>query len=173
MSFVHSSWRMAALFLGLAAIGGCQGNENHASDTTLQTIYLVRHAEKAKDGTRDPALTDAGNARAKKLSTLLRAKNITRIFSTDYQRTQQTAAPIAKVLDLQIESYDPRDLKGFAAKLKAQHGNILVVGHSNTTPALANALGDSRSAIDETVYDRLYVLQFRDKVLVSSNIELY
>lgn len=122
------------------------------------TIFLVRHAEKLTGD--DPALTLAGVARADALADLLIDAKIERIHSSDYQRTRQTAAPLADRLGLTVELYDARDLPAIAAQLKADGGRHLVVGHSNTTGALTEILGgDGSTPITEaTEYDRLYVV---------------
>lgn len=123
------------------------------------SVFLVRHAEKLTGD--DPALTLAGEARAEALADLLIDANLKHIHSSDYQRTRQTAAPLAERLGLTVEFYDPRDLSGLAAQLKEQGGRHLVVGHSNTTPQLTEALGgDGDTPINEaTEYDRLYLVE--------------
>jgi phosphohistidine phosphatase SixA len=126
-------------------------------------VYLVRHAERAEDGTNDPPISEDGWARAELLATLLADAGITQIHSTDYKRTIQTGTPTAEALSLEIESYDPRDLPTFAAELSETPGRHLVLGHSNTTPGLAEALGgDSHGPIDEFEYDRLYIVTISD-----------
>ena len=122
-------------------------------------IFLVRHAEKTTEKT-DPGLTEAGRARAVALADRLEGEGITHIHSSDYIRTRDTAAPLARRLGLDVEIYDARDLPGIAEKLKATPGRHLVVGHSNTTPQLTELLGgDGGSPIVEaTEYDRLYVV---------------
>ena len=75
------------------------------------------------------------------------------------ERTRETARPIAEEQGLTVDLYDPSDLSGFAAQLKEASGRHLISGHSNTTPALVEALGgDPYGSIDEMEYDRLYVL---------------
>lgn len=124
-----------------------------------QSIYLVRHAEKVKDGAKDPKLTAKGLQRAKLLADNLRDAEIVKIFSTDYERTRQTAAPLANAIGKKAELYNPRDLKSFAERIKKIKGNILIVGHSNTTPMMVHLLGgDAHGDIDESEYDRLYHL---------------
>ncbi len=121
------------------------------------TAYLVRHAEKAEG--KDPALTEAGQERAEVLSERLNAAGITAIYSTDYRRTQQTAAPLAKRLEIPIQSYNPRDLQGLVDRLRQSSGTVLIVGHSNTTPELVALLGgDPGAGMTEKTYDRLYML---------------
>jgi len=133
----------------------------------IQQIFLVRHAEKGSDGTSDPALNVVGLTRAKRLADHLRAAGITKIYSTDYKRTKQTAEPLAKLLGIKIELYET-DLIDITTVLKAhKNGNVLVVGHSNTTPKLMNnLLGLKRfENLDEKDYDNLFVLScFEDKV---------
>lgn len=135
------------------------------------TAYLVRHAEKVTDGDgmivadpKDPPLTKEGRARAVQLADLLKDAGITAIWSSDYTRTRETAAPLARELGLEVQVYDPRDLEALAATLRSTpKQTVLVVGHSNTTPQLSEALGgDSGAPIDETSeYDRLYVVDLK------------
>ncbi|WP_189498075.1 phosphoglycerate mutase family protein [Algimonas arctica] len=122
------------------------------------TIFLVRHAEKLTED--DPDLTPEGHTRADVLADLLIDAEIERIHSSDYARTRQTAGPLAEQLGLEVELYDPRDLPAMAAQLKADGGRHLVVGHSNTTGELAEALGGDGGTpiVEATEYDRLYVV---------------
>lgn len=113
------------------------------------TIFLVRHAEKV-DSSRDPELSLQGKARAVRLMELLSKAEIDHIYSTDYKRTRNTAQPLAEKLDLFIESYRPFEEELVKTLKQAMDGKqILVVGHSNTIPALVNQL------IDEKVYEQL------------------
>lgn len=137
------------------------------------TYYLVRHAEKTKDKT-DPALTDAGTERAQDLALRLKDVPLTKIYSSDYKRTRDTAAPIAAATNFEIIRYNPRNLEGFSKVLLMEAGHILVVGHSNTTPELSKLLGgkSGEPIVEATEYDRLYILQRRgDKVITT--IERY
>ncbi len=143
-----------------------------------RTIYLVRHAEKQNDGSKDPTLTAIGKQRAGNLSQILKDKNIVAIYSSDYNRTRQTAGPLAKRLGLNVVLYNPGKLKKFAAQLLNSQGNLLVVGHSNTTPNLASLLGgESFGEIEHLEYDRVYQLSFqaeqiKTKLLRSEPVQL-
>lgn len=150
-------------FMLLFAVSACSALQTEPSSpeptaSATHEIYLVRHAE--KQGGDDPALTPDGTARAVLLAELLADKGLTRIHSTNYKRTLETAAPIAALTGLEVELYDASDLTAFAEVLKANPGVHLVVGHSNTTPGLSEALGgDPGTPIYEaTEYDRLYVI---------------
>ena len=123
----------------------------HISDAN---IYLVRHMEKQRDGSKDPQLTEKGWNQAKKLRDALTDKGVQVIYSSDYQRTKQTAEPLAKALGLDVKLYDPKNLAALANTLKATQQKTLVVGHSNTTPELAWRLtGQPQPDIDEDEYN--------------------
>ncbi len=147
----------------LAALAAAPAAAQAAPDTQQATIFLVRHAETAPDGTRNPPLSPQGQERARRLAELLADAGIDAVYSTDYLRTRRTAGSVAERLTLPVSVYDPDDLTGFAAELRAHSGRVLVVGHSNTTPALVAALGgDPGAPIDEEEHDRLYVLFLAD-----------
>src|SRR5690606_3949309 len=65
-----------------------------AGSALAQTVYLVRHAEKA-DGGSDPALSEAGQARAMALSEVLRDAHPVLVLTSPLRRTIQTGAPTA------------------------------------------------------------------------------
>ena len=123
------------------------------------TVYLVRHAEKSSVG-KDPALTNAGRQRALELARQLQGAGIDAIYSTDFARTRQTAAPLAEQLGLEIRFYDWNRMDELASTLILTGGRYLVVGHSDTTPELVATLGgEPGPAIDEPgEHDRLYVV---------------
>jgi broad specificity phosphatase PhoE len=132
-----------------------------APESDLSVIYLVRHAERATDHPRDPTLSAEGTDRAAELARLLADAPLARIFSTGYRRTLATAAPVAESHGITVELYEA-DRDGLAATadlLARTPGHHLVVGHSNTTPALVALLGgEPQGAIAEMEYDRLYLV---------------
>lgn len=148
------SRRLVLALLASATLAACASSP----PPDARQIYLVRHAE--KEAGDNPGLTLIGRARAEILANELKDAGLTAIYSTDTRRTRETAAPIAKATGLVVLPYDASNLETFANMLRATPGNILVVGHSNTTPQLVKALGGKPGApIDEaTEYDRLYVL---------------
>ena len=118
-------------------------------------IYLVRHAEK-QHGV-DPGLTDCGRQRAQWLEKYFSSLPVTAVFTTPFVRTRETAGPVAQYHNLALQEYNPRNLVDFARSLVAHDGDVLVVGHSNTTPQLVRLLtSDSVEDLDEDQYDRLY-----------------
>ena len=131
--------------------------------TAQSTIFIVRHAEKA-DATKDPNLSEAGRARAEALAKTLKDANITAIYATEFKRTQQTAAPLAKALGISVTTLPAKDNAAFIAKLGASTGNVLVVGHGDTIPDLIKALGISDPInIAENDYDNLFAVELDQK----------
>ena len=108
-----------------------------------KTIVLVRHAEKAAstemDKTGDVDLSAEGRERAERFAKAVKKYKPHEIFATDYKRTRQTAEPIAKLRGKEIQTYDPQKQAELIPKILASKtDHYLIVGHSNTIPALAN-----------------------------------
>lgn len=126
----------------------------------VATFILVRHAEKVIG--KKPALTPAGEERAERLAFILERVELDAVFTSPTKRTEMTATPTAKSHGLDVNYYDPSLLQEFAKDLKRlYHGKtVLVVGHSNTTPALANYLAgtDKHPRFDELDYSNYYVV---------------
>lgn len=129
-------------------------------DEKQSTYFLVRHAEKTTERP-NPGLTPAGLARAAKLAALLDGLKIDQVMSTDYERTQATAAPLAKSKGLAVQSYDPSMQKDLFTDLSIfNKQNVVVVGHSNTVPKLANILIGKKVIADysEDDYSQLIII---------------
>jgi phosphohistidine phosphatase SixA len=141
----------------------CFSGEAFGSDANdSYTIYLVRHAEKVQDGSRDPELTEIGRQRSAALADWFIDKDIEDIWTSDYKRTRDTAAPILSKLDIDLTLYDPRNLPQLTENLLAQQHNALIVGHSNTTPQLARLLCKCEIAdMDESEHNRLIIVSVK------------
>jgi len=127
------------LSLSILTALSCSKFRPDQKDTTR--YYLVRHAEKVVDGTDDPDLSREGQQRAQKLASVMKDKKIERLYATDFKRTQQTLQPLAKSLNLQIDTYDAHDPAAVTRMLADCKGkNVVIAGHSNTIPGLANKL---------------------------------
>ena len=129
------------------------------------TFVVVRHAEKAADGSADPALAPAGVERARALARMLAAAPLVAAYATPFRRTQLTAQPAAGLHGIPVTLYDAaRPSPDFAASLLKTYsrGAVLVVGHSNTAPAIASALcGCAVAPLGEDDYDAIYVVHLR------------
>lgn len=109
-----------------------------------KTVILVRHAEKAAAPADDPVLSDAGTARAVALRAALQDAGVQAVIVSPRQRTRLTAAPLVEARGLQPEvvALTPTHVADVAAAVRAHRGQVvLVVGHSNTVPAIVAALG--------------------------------
>jgi broad specificity phosphatase PhoE len=139
-----------------------------------QVIFVVRHAERAAATNQappsqvpaghpmmadDPPLSPAGEARAARLATMLASAGIQRIYTTEFKRTRQTAAPLADKLKEQPVMAAAQDPAPLVAQLRQGKGNALVVGHSNTIPDLLKRLGvKDEVKIGDDEYDNLFVV---------------
>jgi len=137
------------------------------------TILVVRHAEKLTNAGGDPHLSADGLARAEALARAADVARVDVVYVTQYQRTRETAQPlIAKyappVVSLPIDLAKPAPHAIALAKsiVDKESGKVvLVVSHSNTVPAIVNALaGVTVPPIGDNEYDRLYVITLREGV---------
>jgi phosphohistidine phosphatase SixA len=151
---------LASLVLfGLPVVPSSLADSTRLSAQEPVVVYVVRHAERAEDGTSDPVISLPGWDRSRLMAEMLADADLTHIHSTDYKRTRMTGRPTADATGLEIQLYNPRDLASFAEELKATPGRHLVLGHSNTTPGMVAALGgDPGGPIEEMEYDRLYIV---------------
>ena len=130
------------------------------------TVIFVRHAEKAVMPADDPGLSPVGQRRVAELTRQLKdadvVAGIDAVYSTPYRRTEETARPIAEALGLPINNYDAADTEAIMEHIVREHKGkiILVVGHSNTLPALMANMGASKKvpAIAENEYDNIYIV---------------
>lgn len=129
----------------------------------ITTYYLIRHAEKDKsDATNhDPNLTEIGMKRAENWAEVFKDVAFDAVYSTDYKRTIQTATPTATGKKLEIKSYDPGKLYNQDFRAATSGKTVLVVGHNNTTPMLANLiLGEEKFAhLDHEENGALFIVQ--------------
>lgn len=149
--------------VALGAIGSTRGGDGAGQPTTL---ILVRHAEKAAG--ENPVLTAAGTARAAALVEVVEDAGVAAVYATEWCRTALTAEPLAAALGQPIR-VQPNQVAGdqlagcgltrpavpldgsiagpadlLAHVLAAHRGErVVIVGHSNTVPALVEAAGGS------------------------------
>lgn len=125
------------------------------------TWYFVRHAEKTADKT-DPPLSEQGRQRAGQLAKLLADSNVAAIYSTPYQRTQQTAQPLAEQMGIGVTTYAASAAEDLVELLQQRQQNSLIVGHSNTIPALVRLAGGNAEDLTEQQYGDLFIIELRD-----------
>jgi broad specificity phosphatase PhoE len=152
-----SAFRRLAICLVAMVAGG---------SVQAQTLVLVRHAEKAALPAADPPLTAEGRARAEALVGVLRHARISSILTSQFVRTRETAAPLAAQAGVAVQQASTAGgMVQHIATLVAMarrappESTVVVVGHSNTLPELARALGHPAPAIGDCEYDGLMVIR--------------
>jgi broad specificity phosphatase PhoE len=127
-------------------------------------VVIVRHAEKAAKGGNDPDLSSAGRTRADALARILKDSRITTIFTSEFKRTQQTAAPTVTSAHVPPTVVAAKDTAALVAKLHQLNGNALVVAHGDTIPNIIKALGvNSTINIPDVDYSELLIVTLGDK----------
>jgi len=125
-------------------------------------LFVVRHAEKASSTDPDTPLAGQGEDRAQRLASLLRNAGVTHVFVSDKKRTRQTAQVLVDQRGLAapvvLPAADPGKL---VEQLRAAPPDavILVVGHSDTIPAILKGLGVKDAVtIREDQYGRVFLV---------------
>lgn len=141
-------------------LGWTQDIADNQSNTT--TYFLIRHAEKERSDSanKNPGLTKKGFFRAERWAELFNSTDLDAVYSTDYDRTLMTASPTALKKEIEISLYDPSKLYSEEFKSVTAGKTVLVVGHSNTTPAFVNAIiGEDKYAdMDDNDNGTLFIV---------------
>ncbi|WP_223198006.1 SixA phosphatase family protein [Maribacter arenosus] len=149
------------IFVFILGLLGCEEEPKIAD--TVSTFYFIRHAEKDRSDSEniDPELTQKGLGRAMHWAEILDEVPIDAIYSTDYERTQMTAAPMAVKKNLTVQIYDPRliDIEQF--KAENLNKKVFIVGHSNSTPEFVNKMigQDKYGLIDDHQNGSLFIVE--------------
>lgn len=159
--------KILLLILISATIFSCKSDkkEQEPINKNITVYYLIRHAEKnrsTKD--KDPELTEIGLKRADNWSEVFEKVSFDKVYSSDYKRTQQTALPTAKSKGLEVLSYNTEHLYNDTFKEQTKNQTVLIVGHSNTTPAFVNAIigKQKHSSIDDSDNGKLFIVTLDD-----------
>ncbi|NOT38255.1 MAG: histidine phosphatase family protein [Saprospiraceae bacterium] len=138
--------------------------EKYIRDTGT-VLVLTRHAETSGLGT-NPGLSALGIERANDLAKLLKPTIFQNIYSSNYNRTIQTANIAAANYSLIPILYDPLNQNQWIQDLINQNKNkkLLIVGHSNTIPELLNILSGTKdyTTIPESEYNNLYIVNLAE-----------
>lgn len=158
-------WTIALLLaMGLGGLALFALPRSPADPETI--VFVIRHGEKALEHGKDPPLTAAGEARAQELIHVAREAGISKIYASEFRRTQQTVQPLAAALGLPVDtSFIGKDLTVLANDILTFHlgQSVLVAQHSSTLPQLIALLGGgSIPPIEEDrEFDRLYIVHHR------------
>lgn len=130
------------------------------------TVVMIRHAE-TTEAFGEPQLTLEGQARAEALVDAVGDYGVDAIYASQFLRTQQTVQPLANRLNLPVRqiTLSPNtraDAEALAAEILRTHRGqtVLVAGHSNTVPALVEALGvDPAGPIAHDEFDSMFIVR--------------
>ncbi len=130
------------LTMCLIVVLGCNKDKEEKREPVISTFYFIRHAEKDRSDPEnlDPELNQDGLGRAIRWAEVFDPIVLDAIYSTNYERTSMTAAPTSVKKDIDVKYYDPGAIDAEAFKAEHEGLNVLIVGHSNTTPALVNKI---------------------------------
>lgn len=158
--------KLTAIAFILLAFSSCKEDQKPpvevVEDRVVSTFYFIRHAEKDRSNPEniDPVLTQDGLGRAMHWAEILKEEDLDAIYTTDFERTEMTAAPTSVKQDITLKYYDPKalNMEEFLSENKGK--KVLVVGHSNTTPAFVNALlGEERfGELDDYAFGNLFIV---------------
>lgn len=126
-----------------------------SGETSISTFYFIRHAEKDRSNPDDidPELNQDGLGRAIRWAEVLDYVALDAIYTTDFERTEMTAAPTAVKKDLVLQYYTLDELVIEDFKATNLGKNVLVVGHSNTIPEFVNKMIGVEQYNDMDDYD--------------------
>ena len=178
MRILRNIKTIVLLLAVLTLVVSCKesGKINVAEKENISVYYFIRHAEKDRSDptNKNPSLTIQGLERANKWAVFFKDKNIAAVYSTNYIRTQQTALPIAKEQNIEIINYTTKELisEKFIANNKGK--NIVIVGHSNTTPELVNILlGEKKyEDISDSENNNLFVVTLNKNKTTAKRVKV-
>lgn len=156
---------ISIIILSILILSSCENKETATESSVSKltsTYYFIRHAEKDRSDSanENPHLTDIGKQRAEHWNEVFKNIDFDVVYSTNYNRTKETAQPTALKNKLELVLYDPKTIH-ISKFLKETEGkNILVVGHSNTTPDFVNRILGSKKYvdIDDSNNSNLYIV---------------
>lgn len=146
-------WIAATVFAAFASVANAES-----------IVILVRHAELQSAAMAEPKhvpLSEAGEARAKRLASMLKDSGIGAIYVTDFVRTNKTAEPLAREINKQVTVVPKGDPKELLERIRKNNDGqtVLLVGHSDTLPGLLKALGHPADIkIEPQDYGNIFVV---------------
>ncbi len=162
------------LILPTSCKDGPKIREDFSTESVISTFYFIRHAEKDRSNPEDldPELNQKGLGRAMHWAEILGDIPLDAIYTTDFERTAMTAAPTSVKNDITVQYYEPETMNIEQFKADNLGKNVLVVGHSNTTPDLVNKIigEDAYMAMDDSDNGSLFIVQVVNEQATSQRL---
>lgn len=160
------------LYVSLFVFSSCKEHQNSCDlKEETSTFYFIRHAEKDRSNpsNQNPHLNEQGILRAQKWSKVFKNIPFNAIYSTDYNRTRETASPTSLKNNLEPIIYNPKTVD--ISKLLSDNigKNVLIVGHSNTIPNLVNTIlkKNTYKDINDSNNANLYIVTINNNIVTS------
>ena len=157
-----------------------RGQTLPAGVTPQTRIYLIRHAEKATTPPDNPPLSAAGKIRAGALLRRLKNSGISRMYVTQFLRTQMTADSLRLQKGIDTVHYlaeeNGNDLFNKIRIDSDFSRRILVIGHSNTIPDYILKLGVANypvTDIPSVQFNNLYIVYYKRKFLLFGKMRAF
>jgi broad specificity phosphatase PhoE len=154
--------RMRVLTLAVLLFAACPTAD--ARTPGPRTVILVRHGEAEPESVGpDRKLTEKGRDRAAELARVLGETAPRAVYSTHFPRSRATAEPLAHRVGVDVTIIDdtPAILSALAAQPRGS--TVVVVGHSNTLPALlAGLTGVQFPAGEKVGFDGMWIVSLDD-----------
>lgn len=143
-------------------------------EAVTSTFYFVRHAEKDRSDPEniDPELNQEGLGRAMHWAEILADVSLDAVYTTDFERTAMTAAPTSVKNDITVQFYESETIDVEQFKVDNLGKNVLIVGHSNTTPDLVNKIvgEDKYAEMEDTDNGSLFIVQIINENTTSQRL---
>ena len=164
------------LLLGCSFFANAVIAQNNPPLTKPGKIYIVRHAEKLNGD--DPLLTEEGNKRAGDLMRILKNKKISRIYVSEFKRTQNTGDSLRLQLGIDTIQINADTSCTSLLDAIAQHNDwnksILIITHSNIIQKVIYKLGITdfpQENIPAAEFDNLYIVSVKKKKTVLKHLK--
>lgn len=132
-------------------------------------MYFIRHADVDLNSKEKP-LTDAGKQRAINLVSAMNGKALTHILVTDYPRTRDTAGPISKERNIEVEVIPYKGKKAIEPMVRAlkeipDGSGVLIVANSGNLFGIMSEMGvdtndsmpcKSKKCFDSEAFDNIW-----------------
>jgi hypothetical protein len=127
------------------------------ADTSVTTIFIVRHAENMEGKT---SLTELGMNRAAALAALLEPAYLSYIYVSD-NASMQTGLPVSKSNGCELDLFQAAQADGFLQYLLQNwHGRrvLLVARHDQVGNLLTSLTGDAKYVVPKEEFDNLFLV---------------
>jgi len=130
------------------------------------TVIFARYANLMPGNDANPGLSAAGRRRAEELARVLGdvdvVAGVDAIFATQFRKSQETADPIARKLELPVQVVEASNVRGLADMILQEYKGkiVLVITDSDALPQLIRRFQGSKKLppMSDEEHDNLYIV---------------